>query len=374
MIDAVRMAVVRVLPAWVVSRLVVLTTLAVAHLTVAGVRPRNPLALARVHQGLLAWDGGWYQSIAAHGYAASGFQSLRFFPVFPMAGRLIGQLPGVGPGIGLVIVANLCALIAMAVLSLLVRRETGDRDLARRSVWLVALAPSAFTLVMGYAEATLLICTSVTLLAIRSDRWWWAVAAGLVAGATRPIGLLLMVPVTIEAYRTRTTKGGRSFRANVARCAAVVAPAAGTAGYLAWVAGTFGDALLPFRVQDQHGHRGPLTTPFGAMWHNLMAVAHGHHVGSALHIPWVLASLALVVLAFRVLPVSYGAFAAAVVAVSIASSNLDSFERYALSAFPLVIAASTLTSRRRVELPVLLGAAIAMAGYAFLAFVGISVP
>jgi hypothetical protein len=363
-------AVVVVAPAWVVARVVVVVTLWVAHLTVSRVRPHNPVAALRVHQGLLAWDGGWYQSIAVHGYGAAQ-QSLRFFPGYPLAGRVVGWFTG-GADVGLVIVANLAALVGMAALYLLVRGDLGDEALARRSVWLLALAPSAFTLVMAYAEGLLLACTTVALLAVRTGRWWWAAAAGLVAGAVRPIGLLVMVPVVIEAYRTRSaaTTGGRV----VARVAAVVAPAVGTAAYLVWVRAVFGDAWLPFRVQDQPGHRGSITLPFDAMWHDLTAAAHGHHLGSALHVPWVLVCLVLLVLAFRRLPLAYAAFAASVLAVSLVSSNLDSFERYALSAFPLVIAASTLTSRRGLERVVLVLAALGMAGYAFLAFIGASVP
>jgi len=110
------------------------------------------------------------------------------------------------------------------------------------------------------------------------------------------------------------------------------------------------------------------------MWHNATNAIHGHHLGSAAHIPWVLLCIVLLVLAFARLPVSYGAYAAAVLAVSLTSSNLDSFERYALGAFPLVIAASTLTRRRAVEVVVLLASGVAMAGYAYLAFVGIVVP
>jgi hypothetical protein len=110
------------------------------------------------------------------------------------------------------------------------------------------------------------------------------------------------------------------------------------------------------------------------MWHNAVAVAHGHHLGSALHIPWVVVCLVLLVVAFRRLPVSYAAFAAAVLVVSLTSSNLDSFERYALGAFPLVIAASTLTRTRRVELVVLVLSAAAMVGYCFLALIGMVVP
>jgi hypothetical protein len=365
-------AVLLVLPAWLVARVVVGVMLVVAHLTVAHLRPGNSSALLRVHQGLLGWDGGWYQSIAAHGYAASGQQSLRFFPGFPIAGRVVGWLPGVGPGTGLIIVANVCSLAAMAVLWILVERDLGDRGLARRSVWLLALAPAAFTLVMAYAEGALLLCTTVTLLAIRTGRWWWAALAGLVAGAVRPVGLLLIVPVVIEAYRTGRTD--RSAGGIIARLAAVLAPVVGTGGYLAWVSGAFGDAFLPFRLQDQPGHRGVITFPLGSMWNNLVAASHGHHLGSALHIPWVILCVVLLVVAFRRLPLSYAAFAAAVLVVSVASSNLDSFERYALSGFPLVIAASTLTSRRGVERVVLVVAGVGLAGYSLLAFLGIFVP
>jgi hypothetical protein len=110
------------------------------------------------------------------------------------------------------------------------------------------------------------------------------------------------------------------------------------------------------------------------MAHSLASVVHGHHLGSALHIPWALVCLALLVVVFRRLPLAYGAFSAAVLVVSLSSSNLDSFERYALGAFPLVVAASTFTSRRSVEAVVLVVAAIGMTAYALLAFVGVVVP
>jgi hypothetical protein len=365
-------AVVEVLPAWLVARAVVLFSLGLAHATVATVRPHDLGAAARVHQGLLAWDAGWYEAIARHGYVAARLQSVRFFPVYPFAARVLGWVPGVGVGPALVLLANLCALAAMAALGVLVRSDLGDAALARRSVWLLALAPAAYSLVLGYADAALLLCAVVTVLAARKSRWWWAAATGLVAGGLRPLGLLLVVPVAVEVWRTRRELRGVAHR--VAACAALVAPLAGAGAYLGWVGAQFGDAWLPLRIQQQGAHRGRLAAPFTAMWHNATTALHGHHLGSALHIPWVLLCVVLLVVAFARLPAAYGAFAAAVLAVSLTSSNLDSFERYALGAFPLVIAASTLTWRRWVEVVVLLGSGAAMAGYAYLAFVGIVVP
>ncbi len=368
-------ALVDVLPAWIVARGLVVASLALAHGIVGTVRPGNAGARLHVQQGLLTWDGGWYQSIAAHGYAASGLQSVRFFPAFPLAGRVLAWVPGVTPGVALIFLSNACSLAAMAALFLLVRKDLGrdlGPDLARRSVWLLALAPAAYSLVLGYADGPLLLCSVVALFGARTGRWWWTALAGLVGGLLRPVGILLVVPAVVEVWRQRNV--GTTPVGWVARAAAVLGPLVGTGSYLAWVDGQFGDPWLPFRLQQQLGHRGAVRLPLPAMWHNLLSVVHGHHLGSASHVPWVVLSIALVVIAFRRLPASYGAFAVAVLVVALASSNLDSFERYALGAFPLVVAASTLTGRRPVELAVLVLSGSAMAGYAVLAFLGIVVP
>jgi hypothetical protein len=365
-------AVLIVLPAWAAARVLVLGALVLAHLSVSRLRPHNPTAALRVHQGLLAWDGGWYESIARHGYAASGVQSLRFYPAFPMVARVLGAIPGVGVVAALVVVANLCALVAMAALVVLVDHDFGDPGLARRSAWLLGLAPSAYSLVLGYADAGLLACAVVTFLGARTRRWWWAAAAGLVGGLVRPVGVLLVVPVAVELVLDHRRSRGRTRW--VSQGAALLAPVAGTAVYLGWVGAQFGDPWLPWRLQQQGGHRGGFTLPFHAMAHNLSSAVHGHHLGSALHVPWVVVCVVLLVVAFRRLPLAYGAFAASVLVVSLATSNLDSFERYALGAFPLVVAASTLTSRRGVETVVLLVSAAGMAAYTLLALFGVVVP
>ena len=365
-------AVVSVLPAWLTARVLVGLALLVAHLGVRSLRPDNPAAVQRVHQGLLSWDAGWYRSIAAHGYAAAGRQSLRFFPLFPMLGRYLGHLPGLDIGAALVVVANVASLLALAALLLLVRHDLGDAALARRSVWLLALAPSAYSMVLAYSDALLLLCSVVTFLGIRTGRWWWAAAAGLAAGAVRPVGVLLVLPVALELWSRRDslTSPGR----RIAGAAALVAPAVGAGGFLLWVGRAFGDAWLPLTVQEQGGHRGQLALPFDAMGHDVVAALHGHHLGSASHVPWVVVCVALAAVAWRRLPRSYALYATVVLVASLSSTNMDSFERYALAAFPLVVAASTATSRRPVELTVLVASAVAMTGYALAAFLGVVVP
>ena len=90
--------------------------------------------------------------------------------------------------------------------------------------------------------------------------------------------------------------------------------------------------------------------------------------------PWLVLVVVLIVICFRTWPASYGALAAAGIASAIVSSNLDSFERYALAAFPLVLVASSLTASHRVERAVLVLSGAAMTLYALLAFLHAYVP
>ena len=71
---------------------------------------------------------------------------------------------------------------------------------------------------------------------------------------------------------------------------------------------------------------------------------------------------------------AYSAFTVAVVVSATTSNNLDSMERYALFAFPLVVAAAQLIRSRDVERIVFVVAAGAMVVYASLAFLGLIGP
>jgi hypothetical protein len=134
-----------------------------------------------------------------------------------------------------------------------------------------------------------------------------------------------------------------------------------------------GDLFAPLRVQLETAHHGGLSDPIVTLVHDARGILH-HHVGTALHVPWVLLALVLLIVCWRRLPASYTLFAAGVLAVAVAGSNLDSFERYALSAFPLAMAAALLCRGPRVERAVMVLLSAGLAGYALLAFLNISVP
>jgi hypothetical protein len=238
--------------------------------------------------------------------------------------------------------------------------------LVRRSVWFSALLPPAICLVIGYAEALLLLFAVSAFLAMRAQRWEWVAVFGLLAGLCRPVGLLLAVPVAIEVVRTWR---GATTRGRVGGMAALVSPLVGTGIFLAWVGATRGDALLPLRVQQNPTLRGGFEDPVSA----LVDAAH-RGVGSALHVVWAFIFIVLLVVIARRLPVTYTAYAAAALVVGLTAHNLDSFERYGLSTFPFIIGAGLVTERREVATAALTLSAAAMLGYSTLVFLGLSVP
>jgi len=360
---------------YAVARVVVAGALGLAHFIVDRTHPSAPGVAARVHQGLLGWDAGWYETIAREGYAPLGHQSLRFFPAVPLLTHVLAWVPGLGDGPALVLLANAAALAATAMLYVLVRRETGAGAPARRAVWILSLLPASFVLVMGYAESLLLVLALGCFLALRPPpgaRPHFAVA-GLLAFAaalTRPIGVLLVLAVGAELVRW-WPRLGRGERA--AGLGAAAAPFLGVLCFLAWSSHVVGDWWAPLRVQLQSSHHGGLSDPFATLYHDARGVLH-HHVGTALHVPWVLLTLAMLAVCWRRLPAPYTLFAAGVLATAVAGANLDSFERYALSAFPLTMAAAVVLTESQVERAVLALLAAGLAGYALLAFLNVSVP
>jgi hypothetical protein len=364
---------------FLVARVVVAGALGLAHFVVDRTHPSTPGVAARVHSGLLGWDAGWYETIARSGYGPLGSQSLRFFPAVPLLTHGLAWLPGLDDGSALVLLANAAALAATAMLYVLVRRETGDAGTARRALWILSLLPAAFVLVMGYAESVLLVLAIGCFLALRppvgeapAARPHFALAGALAfaAALTRPIGVLLALAVAAELVRwwPRLGRGER-----VAGLGATAAPFVGVLAFLAWSKHVVDDWWAPLRVQLQGSHHGGLSDPVVTLYDDAKGVLH-HHVGTALHVPWVLLALAMLIVCWRRLPAPYTLFAAAVLGVAVSGSNLDSFERYALSAFPLSIAAALVLTEIQLERAVLALLAAGLAGYALLAFLNVSVP
>jgi hypothetical protein len=93
-----------------------------------------------------------------------------------------------------------------------------------------------------------------------------------------------------------------------------------------------------------------------------------------LHVPWIAVFGLLLLVAFWKLPVSYGAWSAALLLSALTGHTLGSFERYGLAAFPLVLALALVTRPPAIERAVLTACGAALSGFAALLFLGTFVP
>ena len=158
------------------------------------VRPARAVVVHTVGDGLFAWDGAWYADIASHGYGALSRDALRFFPGFPLLGRLVGIVAG--DRVALVVIANVAALVAAMLLYRLVRWERGDAALATRC----RLVPGRWRRLRSYVRDGLQMALrravrdrdvprrAPTELVVGGGR------AAAVVGVTRPTGVLDRAP------------------------------------------------------------------------------------------------------------------------------------------------------------------------------------
>ncbi|HLM16702.1 MAG TPA: hypothetical protein VK549_02695, partial [Acidimicrobiia bacterium] len=301
---------------WALARVLVVASLALSrHLFDEIGAPPRPVA---VGQGLFAWDAAFYRDIAEHGYRAVGAGSLRFFPLVPLLGRVLGWISFDHTAAALLVVANASALLFGGLLHRLALREFGDASLARRAAWFGALFPVAFVLVLGYAEATAMMLGVVVFLGIRSNRFWWAALGGFLAGLCRPVGVLLVVPIAVEGVRgwRDSSSGSRA-----ARVAAVVAPLAGAAVYLAWVGAEFGDFWKPISLQNRATLRGGFQDPVSRTVDAFGDLFGGDRFGSGLHVLWAVGFVLLLVMLVRRFPASYSLYGAVTLLLGLSAHN-----------------------------------------------------
>ncbi|MHB1508801.1 MAG: hypothetical protein ACYCST_13235 [Acidimicrobiales bacterium] len=353
------------------SRAVVVGALLLARFLVTAVRPRAHTAIVAAHAGLLAWDANWYRRIAALGYTRAGLSSLRFFPLYPLAARALSRVPAVSTDAALLIIANLSGFLAMALIYRLVLIETGDEALASRSSFWLALFPVSFVLSMGYADSLLLATSLAVFLALRTRHFAIAAVAGLLAGASRPVGLLLALPALVEAAREWRAVARHSWWP---RIAAVASAPVGAGCFLAWSKLHDGNFFLPLSSQILRQNRGTVADPFVTIAHDISYLVHGRHLGTALHAPWAVLLVFLAIVALRRWPSCYGAYAVVTLAVTLTAPNLTSLERYALACFPFSLALATLTERRAVCIAAFALSGATLAGYALLTFSGAYIP
>lgn len=329
-----------------------------------------PPAAPGWHNLFTAWerfDALWYLRIAAHGYANHD-GSAAFFPLYPLLVRAVSFALGNHPYAASLVVSNLAFLAGLAVLYAFTREEESE-GVARRAVLYAAVFPTALFFVAPYSESLFLLLALVTLWAARRGRWAAAGLAGALAALTRNLGLLLVLPLAVEAVQQ-----GRG-RPRASALAWSAAPAAGTLAYLWYWRAISGDWLAP--LHQQSGWQRTWSFPLATLWHATQDFWRyaGLYPGGYHQLDWVIVVPALaagVYAAVRFRPL-YGVYTwasfLAPLCLVFAPRPLMSFPRFVLPVFPVYWAFARWTEGRRTAHELLVACSAALLGVLTLLFV-----
>jgi hypothetical protein len=353
------------LAAWVAARLVV----GFGFATAEGIRSNLlPSAdLLHLRERLLTYDSRWYLDLATRGYAGVPREGLRFFPLYHLVSRWLAWPFGGHEGAALIIVANLCAFGCLILIRRLVLEEFADEDLARRSMWLLALFPAAGTFVFGYSESLMLLLSLALVLSARRKSWGLAVLFGVLAGLVRPISILLVIPLAVDGF---AGWGRAAFRERFVRVMAIVSPAIGVSAFLFYVGGTFGDWLEPVTIQ--RGLRRGFQDPFSRLWDEFRELPHTL-VGTP-NLAFAVAFALLLIVVGRRQRLSWFLYALATWIVAMSAHNIDSVGRYGLVAFPFIIAIAQVSRSERTMWAVMAISSAALSSLTVLTLLGRYVP
>jgi hypothetical protein len=290
--------------------------------------------------GLIApwqrWDGLWYQHVATSGYTHGGVDAA-FFPLYPGLEHVLGSLLGGAYALAGLLISTVSLAVALVLLHRLVSGDI-DRPTADRSVLYTALAPTAFFFLAPFSEATFLALSVGCLLAARRRRWWLAALAGALVGLCRIQGVLLVVPLAVEAIsdaRGRRARGERPLR--IAHLAALT-PALSTGLYIGWAWQSLGTSPLTAMNEKWGQH---FEAPWTAIADSVQMVINGTHAEEPLNLIAALLAIAAVPLMIRRVPWSYVAYAAVMIIPlcfrEAFFSPLESTARYAAVDIPLFV-------------------------------------
>jgi len=287
------------------------------------------------------WDTRWYLDIATRGYSAArlpptGEANYAFFPLYPILMRVVSWIVG-DPVLSGFLVSNVALVVATVLLYRLVADEHGTA-VAERAVKYLLLFPTAFVLSGVLSEGLFLALSVGMFRAVQQRRWWLAGVVGGLAALTRPTGVLLALPLGWIYFAGTGDRPGWAVRVG-----SLLLVPAGLGAFAAFNWWLTGDPLAFVTVQA--AWLKTLSNPVGVALWGLRAAQPQLRVGAFFSIATIALAFALV----RTLGFPYFLVCLSAVLPPLAGGAvaLYSMPRYAVSAWPLAVAAACHTHDRR---------------------------
>jgi hypothetical protein len=296
--------------------------------------------------GWFRWDSGWYLWIVEHGYQAvpdNAQQPTNFWPLYPMLVRLLNWAIG-NPFIAGFVVSNGALLCSCVMLYRYLSRRFGE-DVAGRSVTLLLCYPFSFYFSAMYTESVFLLGAVGAFYFSQRKRWLLASLCAAMAGATRLVGVMVVLPVVL-AYAECHHWKLKEVRRDV-----LLLPVglAGTLGHMLFLHVRFGDALAFLRSQWVFGWGD------NSSWSRLMLVADNattwRQLATGAFDSIATINLAFGILALLVCLAGFRRFGVAVAAWGVITMVISlriwaSSGRYAVVIWPMFLGIALITRKR----------------------------
>lgn len=297
------------------------------------------------------WDSGWYSGIVTGGYTIRGdldtvYSNIAFFPLYPHIVKLLFEIiPDrfhsqetillIGA-----IVSNLFFLAALMVFYKLTLSLVKHQRIAKRAVLYLLLFPGSFFFSCFYTEATYLFFSVASFYAASKQRWAIASVLGCLVALTRPLGVLIIVPL-IWMYLEDLNWNIYKIRGNAAWFLSIPA---GFFGFLLSIYRLTGNLFAPMQVQSS--------------WNKVFAMPWETLFKPAVFVPFVTEFDHLFTVAFILLGIwsllrlpsaGYGIYALLLVTPPLMSGTLISATRYCAVVFPIFIVLALLGKRHSID-------------------------
>lgn len=324
-----------VLAAFILTRVGLLVAGLVAPLVFA-----RPAGLSQIGPPLIAmwvrWDGPIYVTLAQVGYhERERVPVTAFFPLYSFLMQVVTLFSSSRELLALagIVISNVALIVALAYIVALGRLDF-DLSTGQRAALYYLIVPTTLFLSAVYSESLFLALSVASFYHARRGQLALAGGLGLLAALTRPYGVLLALPIALEAWRRKRLPVW------------AILPGLAVPLFFGWLWLTIGDPLAFFRGQDYYNRQ--LSAPG---WGFVAYLDHEWTLFGPLYsVLDALASVVLIgltIVAIRRLPLSYGVLAGSTTLLLLMSNHLASMPRYALTVFPVFFVLARWGSDRR---------------------------
>ncbi|HEX8153443.1 MAG TPA: hypothetical protein VF698_09975 [Thermoanaerobaculia bacterium] len=165
---------------------------------------KAPRFVPELMRMMLIADATWYQAIADVGYERRAFDTSRqttwaFFPLYPLTVRYVRVTPHYS--LNGMVVSHLAFLGALLLLGAVARGGGMSVEDSQRAIWCAALFPTSYFFSLPLPEAFFLLLSLAAWRAAQTETWWAMGVLGGLAALARPGGILLVIPLTLLAWR-----------------------------------------------------------------------------------------------------------------------------------------------------------------------------